>query len=534
MSKKNFMTGAFVLMLGGIIVKIIGALFKVPLGNLVTGDAMAYFNNAYDIYTWMYIITTAGLPVALSRMVSEDNTLGRFEQGKKTLRIAFTGFMIFGAAGTAIIMILAKPLAETMGSPESYCAILAIAPAILFEVIMSSYRGYFQGHENMVPTAISQIIVAVCKMAVGYSLAMWLNRQGYSMAVVAAGAIFGVTFGTFVGAIYLFIRRLLFKPRYNTAIEVKGAEKTSAIAKKLLMIAVPITIGSSVLSVTNLMDAAVVQRRLLSIESALSNTPSMIYGSYSGYARVLFNLPTALIIPMGVGIIPSIAARFVSGDKLSARKMVSSTFRIAVFLAIPCGVGLAVMSKPILSLLYPSKPLEVSIAAPLLRLLGPAVVFVCLVSITNAMLQAIGKEWVPVFTMVVGGAVKLTMNYVMVGNPNINISGAPISTNACYAIITILNLIFIARSLGKDLGILSAVVRPVIASALCGVAAYFVYGLFITKTGNMISLAAAIGVAAVVYFAMLGLTKWYRAEDVRLLPAGEKFEKILEKIGWIR
>ncbi len=531
--KKNFMTGALVLMVGGIIVKLIGALYKVPLANLVSGEAMAYYSNAYDIYTFMYIIATAALPVVISRMVSEDVALGKYKQAKKTVRVAFLMFALLGFAGMAFMLVFAKGLAGAMSSPESYCAILAIAPAIFFEALMSLYRGYFQGHQDMVPTAISQIIVAIIKAVFGYSLALWLTNKGYSMAIVAAGAIFGVTLGTVVGAVFLAIRRMFFKPEYNTAIEDNTCRGSASLAKKILWIMIPITISSSVLSVTNLLDAAVVQNRLDTIASTLSHSVDMIYGSYSGYARVLFSLPTALIIPMGTGIIPSISAAFASKKIDETKNMISSTFRISVFLALPCGIGLSVMANPILSLLYPSKPVEVSIAAPLLRLLGPAVVFVCLVSITNVMLQAIGKEWMPVFTMFVGGGIKLAMNYIMVGTPSININGAPISTNVCYAVITILNLIVISKVLGKGLGILSAVVKPVIAAALCGVGAYFTYGPVASRMGNAIGLGASICVAALIYFVSLGIMKWYRGEDVRLLPMGEKIEKILAKIGWI-
>ncbi len=531
--KKNFMTGAFILMIGGIIVKLIGALYKVPLANLVSGEAMAYYSNAYDIYTFMYIIATAALPVVISRLVSEDVALGKYRQAKKTVRVAFLMFAALGFAGMAFMLVFAKGLANAMSSPESYCAILAIAPAIFFEALMSLYRGYFQGHQDMVPTAISQIIVAIIKAVFGYSLALWLDNKGYSMAIVAAGAIFGVTLGTVVGALFLGIRRAFFKPDYNKAAEDTSCVKSWSLAKKILWIMIPITISSSVLSVTNLLDAAVVQNRLETISSTLSHSVDMIYGSYSGYARVLFSLPTALIIPMGTGIIPSISAAFASKKTEETRNMISSTFRISVFLALPCGIGLSVMSNPILSLLYPSKPLEVSIAAPLLKLLGPAVVFVCLVSITNVMLQAIGKEWMPVFTMFIGGGIKLVMNYIMVGTESINISGAPISTNVCYAVITVLNLIVISKVIGKGIGVISAVVKPVIASALCGLAAYFSYATTVTRLGNTVSLIAAIGVAALVYFVSLGIMKWYRGEDVRLLPMGEKIEKILAKIGWI-
>ncbi|MDP4151925.1 MAG: polysaccharide biosynthesis protein [Bacillota bacterium] len=530
--KQNFMEGALVLMLGGIIVKIIGALFKIPLSNLLHGVGMSYFTVAYDIYTWVYIITTAGLPIAISRMVSESNSHGRYTDSKHILQVAFRTFFAFAIVTSGFLLIFAKQLADLMDNSDAVYCIIAVAPAILFEIIMSSNRGYFEGHKNMVPTAISQIITATAKLTFGYALAYILLKRGYGLPIAAAGAIFGVTIGGALGAIYLFFKRIHYKPERESIFTTDVATPRRKLLKRLLAITIPITIGSSVLSITNLIDTGMVMNRLSSAGIAMDRA-KLLFGSYSALARTMFNLPTAVIIPMGVSVIPSLAEKFATGVNKQSRGIAESALRVVMILSVPAGFGLAMMSKPILSLLYSSLTEEVKIAAPLLTSLGPAVVFVCLVSITNAILQAIGKEKVPVVTMLIGGTMKLVCNYILVGTPNINISGAPFGTNLCYGTIALLNIIVIWRSLDGLPTIIPTTIKSV-GSALvsCGVAA-LLFNPIAAAIGATLSTLICIIIAVSGYFIILLTFKGMNEEDILLLPKGEKIKKILAKYGWI-
>jgi len=531
--KQNFMEGALILMLGGIIVKVIGALFKIPLANLLGGVGMSYFTVAYDIYTWMYIITTAGLPVAISRMVSESNSAGRYEDSKRILNVAFTAFMIFALFCSGLLLIFAEPLAIRMNNREAVYCIVAITPAILFEIIMSSNRGFFQGNKDMVPTAMSQIIVAVSKLAFGYILAYILLKNGIGMPIAAAGAIFGVTIGGGLGALYLFIKRLRFKIKPENVFQSNKLTPRRTLLKQLLSITIPITIGSSVLSITNLIDTGMVMNRLT--DAGISTERAkMLFGSYSALARTMFNLPTALIIPLGISVIPAVAEKFATGLRDKAKGIAESSLRIAIILSVPAGFGLAFLSEPILNLLFSKRAEEVAIAAPLLTSLGPAVVFVCLVSITNSILQSVGKEKVPVFTMIIGGVIKLVANYQLVGTPSINISGAPVGTNLCYSVITILNLIFIWKALGNMTSLLSATVKTVFASFVSCGGAVLLYRLLENIVGSKLSTIISILITILVYFIILLLIKGLKEEDISLLPKGEKIKKTLAKYGWIR
>lgn len=533
-SRQTLFEGAFILMIGGILVKIIGAMFKIPLQNLIGATGTAYFSVAYDIYTWMYIITTAGLPVAISRMVSESNAHGRYGDSRRTLQVAFRGFVIIGAVASLAMFFGAGLLANALKSPNSKYAIMAIAPAIFFEVVMSCYRGYTQGFKNMIPTAISQIIVAVVKLIAGILCTLFvLDRLGNGEEAIpyaAAAAIFGVTLGCALGAVYI----VLANRRTDAAIQQKSVLAQTprmSLFKKLLVIAIPITIGSSVLSITNLVDTAMLFRRLLAAGFDQATTDFM-YGAY-GWARTMFNLPTAVIVPLGVAVVPAITEQYTLRRFDEAKLTIESTLRMAALMALPSGLGLAVLSGPILHLLYPAQPDAASFAAPLLTALGPAVVLVCMVSITNALLQAMGRECVPIFTMLIGGALKIACNYILVGNPQININGAPVGTNLCYGAITVLNLIVICRALGRGVNIGGIFVKPLLASAGCCAGAYLTNRLLTGALGNTLSCLLSIAVAGVIYIVLLCALKALRREDIKLLPKAEKIEKILDKCGWI-
>lgn len=531
--RQNYMEGALILMIGGMIVKVIGAFFKVPLTNLIGATGMSYFQSGYDIYTWMYIVTTAGLPIAVSRLVSENNTKHRYANSRRIANVAFGTFLVFGAILTLSISIFSKQIADFMGSPDSRYAIWVVAIALIFEVVMSSHWGYFQGFGNMKPTAITQVIVAVCKLSVGIILAYVLQVKGYSKPIVAAGAIAGTTVGTLIGAAYMFVKKLTFHPSIP-ANEPQSNYRDSIgqSLKNLLSISIPIAIGACVLSVTNLVDALMVKRRLLDA-GFLQDKVEFLFGSYSAMSRNLFNLPTALIVPLSTSIIPFIAARYISKDTFETKKIITSAYRVTVLLSLPCGFGFIFMAKPILQLLYTDQA-AIDVAAPLLASLGLAVVFVCLVQVTNAMLQATGRERVPVFTMLVGGILKVVINYTLVGNPTINIHGAPIGTNVCYAVIMILNLIILSRALGGSMRFIADAVKPLMASVISCGGAYLLYSMIGKAINSRIATALSILLAAVVYFALLVFSRGLKAEDVELLPKGEKIRNALDKRGWLK
>jgi len=521
--KQSFLQGALVLVIANALIKVIGAIFKIPLDNLIGADGMGLFLVAYYLYNMMFVLSTAGLPVAVSRMVAESNALGKGNEVKKIVRVAMTMFLTIGAVCSVAMFFGANLYVESVQNSRAFYSVLAISPAVFFVAIMSVYRGYYQGISNMYPTAISQVIEALSKLLLGYTFAYVLLKMGYGVEIAAAGAIAGVTIGTMLGALYLFIKKRRARevlPNYNT--ECRSAKE---LAKKLITIAIPITIGSAVLSVTNLIDTGVVMTRLQSIGFS-ENEANIMYGLYSNKAVSLMTMPQTLIVAFTVSLIPAIASAYAKKDFTKASKTADSAIRCTMMIAFPCAVGLGVLAWPILNLLFTNTD-EVNLAAPLLRMLAPAVVFVALVSVTNSIMQAAGKERLTVVSMLVGCVVKLTCNYILVGTPTINISGAPIGTLCCYASIAIMNLIILFTKTSIAPKNWKSLLKPMLCAAVMGVCAFFSYELLEGIVGAKLGVIAAIGFAVVVYFGLMVLIKGINKDDVLMLPKGAKIAKLL-------
>ncbi|MDP4109069.1 MAG: polysaccharide biosynthesis protein [Bacillota bacterium] len=524
--KQNFVKGALILVVANALVKIIGAIFKIPLTNLFGKEGMGIFTVAYNIYTALYIISTAGLPVAVSKMVAEANALGRVNEVRKILRVAFSTFTIVGAVASVVMFFGARAFTDIVGNSMAYYAVLAISPALVFTAVVSTIRGYYQGLSDMVPTAVSQVIEALFKLIVGFGLAFLLLRLGFSISVAAAGAIAGVTVGTMFSAVYLMLRHKREKQKIPFRAGSLDTRSSGEILKNLWMVALPVTVGASVLSLTNLIDMIVVMNRLQDIgySEAAANA---LYGAY-GMAVTLFNLPQTLVLAISVSVIPVIASSFARREFNGAVRTMESSIKITAVLALPAASGLVFLSGPILNLLYFNKPQDAAIAAPLLKILGLAVFFVAMVSLTNSILQAMGRVNVPVFTMLIGGIVKLVTNYTLVGTKEVNIGGAPIGTTLCYAVIALLNFAFIMKGSDRAPNIFGILIRPVHAMAGMSVSIIAIYAFLAPLTGGKLAVMLTIGAGALIYFILLFIVKGMTKEDVLLLPNGEKLVKILK------
>lgn len=530
--KKSFVHGAMVLVAANAVVKIIGALYNIPLVNLIGGDGNGYYTVGYEIYAFIYVLSTAGMPVAVSKMVSQSNALGRYGEVTRIFRVTLMAFTVIGLIGACVMFFGAGAFARRANNDLAVYSVMAIAPAVFFAAFVSTFRGYSQGMSDMMPTAISQVIEAVCKLGVGFCLAYYLLRAGQPIYYVSAGAISGVTVGSGIGAVVLCVMHFTSK-RNRELRRLAAASVNMRTSRELLVtlikIAVPITIGASVMSLTNVIDLFVVMNRLGDI-GLTQEQGNWLFGCYT-MSRKLFNLPPSLIFSLSTSIMPVLSAVYAVGDSDAVRRNVESALRICCVFAIPAGIGLAALSRPILSLLYFTKPEEVSVAAPLLTDLGLAVIFVCIVSLTNAMLQAIGLINVPIVTMLIGGAVKLAVNYILVGIPSIGISGAPIGTSACYLVIGVLNLSVLFMNIKVKPRLMTIFVKPAVSGAVMGVTAIAAYNILSAHIGAKMGVLAAMCIAAAVYFLFLMCIRGFVIEDIEMLPKGEKLAAFLKKRG---
>lgn len=575
MKKQSYLKGAFILVVANALVKVIGALFKIPLANIIQEEGMAIFSTAYNLYACMFVIATAGLPVAVSKMVSASLAKHNTQETKKIFKAALLLLTLIGLAGTLVLVLGARIFAEQIvNSPSSYLSIIAIAPAIFFVAVLSAFRGFFQGFSDMLPTALSEVAEALGKLIIGLLLAYILMPTGVVNA--SAGAVLGVTAGTFFGCIIMAVTYVRRKSTmYPTTASLQESKSTKKIFAELAYLAIPITIGAAVTSLTNVIDVVMIRKRLQTIMvteemfktlteyyglsakevvigQAMRVKPSeILYGAYSGFAIPLFNLPPTIIMSLSMSVVPFISAAFAVKNMGEVKKLSESTLRITSLFALPCAVGLSVLSQPILISIYNNAR-----ASSMLGILGFAVIFVSLVSVTTAMLQGAGHVMIPVRNMAIGGVVKIATNYFLIAIPGINIGGAPISTTLCYFVIAVLNILSVKKIMKSELSFSGFILRPVIATGIMGVGAYFAYqfvaGLIGAEAINpvisfmpqmapvtpvasamrlkiMIAMAVAILVAIVIYAVMVFALRLIKRDDVLMLPKGERLAKLLDK-----
>lgn len=523
----TFLKGAAILAISNIIVKIIGMVFRVPLTNLVGDYTMGLYSVAYRYYSILLTIATAGLPIAISKMISESRALGRYRESRRIFRIALASCAALGGAGALFLALGANPLAGLSNSPEAATSILTLAPAVLFIAVAAAYRGYFQGHNNMAPTAASQVLEALSRLFVGLLLASLLIRLGHPDRMVAAGTVGGITVGTGAAALLLFIISLCLRRRYHTIPDgaVNEMRTRGEIFRALMYIAIPVTVGALVINLTNSIDMFLVTNRLAVLGYDHEQTTSL-FGIYDNYAVPLFNLVPAIIISLNVSITPVIAAAHVRGDHDGMIGTLTSALRLVVMISLPAAIGISVLSEPILTLLYKAEA-SVAIATPVLTIMSIASVFLCISSLTSTVLQALGKPMIPVMTMAAGAVVKIAANYFLVAIPGIELNGAALGTVLCYLVISVANLIYLARFIQFKPGFGRTYLRPLAATLVMGAIVYCIYRFGRGALGGIPALGLSIVVGALCYGVVLLLVGGVTRADVVLLPKGEKLANLL-------
>jgi len=529
--KQSFVQGAAMLTAAVIIVKVIGALYKIPLGNILGDEGMGYFGAAYNIYALLLTISTAGLPVALSRMVSEANALGKRLQVKRTFTVARMAFFVFGLIATLLMMLFPNTMADAIDNPEAAASILVLGPSVLLCCLMSAYRGYTQGLSDMVPTSVSQVLEVLGKLVFGLGLAWILVQKGLGLPTAAAGAIAGVTIGSFAALVYIVVYKRRMEKRTAAPVAVPDVpEGRGTIFAKLLKIGIPVTIGSAVLNIIALIDTKLILNRLQFGAGLAYEEANILYGVYFK-VQTLFNLPSAFVVPLTVSAIPAISTYIARKQYKDASQVTGAALKLCALLGMPMALGMSVLAEPIMNVLYPGSNEQ---GPALLAILGIASFFVCLTMMTNAILQAYGHERVPVWTMPIGGVVKIALNWILIGNAAIGVRGAAFSSVACYLVISIINIIIICLRVPEHPSFTKVFVRPVIATLVMGAAAWLSYtGLSsLVGTGSGMRLVLCMGIsiifACIVYAVMIVVIRAITKDELELVPKGDKIAKLLK------
>ena len=552
--KQTFLHGAALLALATAAVKVIGALYKLPLKHFIGDEGYSYFSAAYDIYTVLLLISTAGLPVAMSRMISQASSLGNGSQVHRVYNTARAMFLGLGAASTLLMMLFCKQLAHGLGQDDAWLSILCLAPCAFLMGIISTYRGFFQGQGNMIPTSVSQVVEAIFKMVVGLGLAALIMSVSGNVPLAAAGSILGVTVSCLVSSVYLFG---VIRKSYDAQVK-EGEEVTSyrETAKQLLAIAVPITIGAAGLQLLTVIETSLYMDRLNGLLSGnLLNTPlvqileqevlaanpqgltpdekySKIASNINGIYKLsgtIYNLPNSFITPLTVSIIPAITSQLTLKNRDGVRETEDSAARITGLLSLPCAFGLMLLSEPIMAILGGYTGEKLVLASQLMSLLGISVFLHAVVLLTNAIMQAHGHANLPVVHMLSSGAVKLVLVYILSGNPAIGILGVPIGTALCNLAISVLNILAIRRCVEERPRLVPNLLRSLVPALIMGAAAFGSWqGLkLLGITSRLILCGAPIALAVVVYFVSAVLLRSITREDCLLLPKGKKIAKLL-------
>lgn len=527
-NKNGFMKGAAILSISTLVVKALGLLFSIPLANFISAEGMSYFYGAYDIFTIFLVLSTAGLPIAVSRMVGTAHAMGRRREAEQVFSVSFWLFFSIGLAGCLVMMFGSKQIAALLGKPGAAGTIVALAPTVFFIAITSAIRGYFQGRSNMVPTATSQVIEAVAKVAVGIGLAYYIIREYNSDTWAAVGAITGVSVSSGLGMVYLSFCKLRQRRRDKGLPEDGHAVSSRKdMLSALLRFAVPITLGSCFLSVLDFVDSAVLMDRM-KMAAGFTQAQADWYSGVLGNARKFFDLPGSFVVPISTSLLPVLSGAIASGDKPQVRHISSMSMRMTLLISIPASVGMSVFAEPICQLLLFNSSEVAAGTARLLQVLSMAIAFSSTVYTTNAMLQSFGRTTRPVIDMAVGGVVKIALSYVLSGIPEINVMGSAVSTVASYLVIVILNVIGIRESMPSMDSVLGTA-APMLASAgLMGVISYGAYLGLSQFLAPRLALIPAIAVAVAVYGAAVVLFRAVSYEDVCMLPKGEALARMLK------
>lgn len=556
-NNSSFLQEAMIISISHFAVKIIGVLYKVPLATMLQ-DSMSAFNAAYSIYAMLFMLSTSGLPVAISRMISASAEKGRKLETERVFRISLVALCAVGFVGSMAMFLLAEPMAVWSKHENAVWAIRVISPTLFFVCITSTFRGYFQGLRNMYPTAISQFIEAVLKFALGMGAAVWARQMGYEGYIQAAFAISGLTVGVFLGTVFLVLYKR-FSRRTNVVHLSDECDSKRIICKNMLMIALPVTITASALYMTQFLDTLLINQRLMHA-GYTNEAADLMYSAYSTLSLSISDLlPSTFVYPIAVSILPAVSAALAVKKMKSVRKYIMQSVRISGIIAIPCSLCLAVLAKPCITLIYGQNwgmgeggtgiqllngtgITPVDLAANSLTILAFGVFLISMLSTTNALLQALGKVYYPMISVCTGVVFLIIAEVSLVSAPAVGIYGAPIATLICYTVALSINMLRLSKQAGGlNMNPLKLFLKPLIAAAISALICIAVYGTGLLVTGGSfgrlesliyiaVSAVIAVPAYAVSLIAMNGIT----VGEIQLLPKGNLLAAFLLRKGLIK
>ena len=530
--KVSFVKQAAILAAAGILVRLLGFLYRLPLTDLLGDEGNGIYSAGFYLYIFFLVMSSAGLPAAISKIVSEKYSLGEYKNVKKVFNVSLVMACIVGAFFSLVMLFSARWFCDLIKSPKSYYAILTLSPTVFIVSVISVFRGYFQGLGTTTPTAISQIIEQVFNAIFSVYLAYILVDMGIEFG--AAGGTAGTGIGALAGLIYIIIvflrrRKYINKKLYseNKEYEVDSSKK---IALNIIKIAIPIITGTAIFSMTNLIDMQMVNSRLAFSGAFSESEINALYGQLTGKYVTITTLPVSISTALATAVIPSIASSVIKKEHKIVKEKISTTLRLTMIISIPAAIGIGVLSNEILKFLFPNY----SDGGKLLMFGSVSIIFLALYQILTGILQGVGKMKAPAKNALFGSLIKIPINYILIAIPFINVVGAVISTTVCYILASMLNLRELKKVIDFSIDYKSIFIKPLFASIIMGIICYFSNKfLYMISENNSISTLISIIIGIFIYLIALALIKGFKREDLKLIPMGNKIIKVLDKFNLI-
>lgn len=535
MTKDNFLKGAAILGIAGILIKIMGAVYRMPLGNMIGPEGLGYYQTAYPLYVLLLTVSTSGFPVAIAKLVSERRALADYRGAQRIFKIALIGSIIAGVITSVFIVFAAKPLVLMLGNRDAYYALIALSPGLLFVPIMSAFRGYFQGRQNMTPTALSQIVEQLLRVSVGLFLAYYLLDRGIPAA--AGGAMLGGSVGAIASTIA--ILGIYFMSRKSIKAEIEGGadyelEPVRRIIRRIFSIAIPIMIGASIVPIMDSIDIAIVLGRLQTIGFTEKEANDLL-GQLKGFAQTFVNLPQVLSIALAMSLVPAVSGAYARKNFDNIKKITGSGVRVTLLIGLPAALGLFVLATPIVELIFFKNDAEtLKNSGDILRILSFSVIFLTLVQSLTAIMQGLGKPFIPVRNLAIGAVVKVILTYILTGVESIGIKGAAFGTVAAYFIAAVLNLLSVRKHTKTQFDLVGVFLKPVASAGFMTLVTWLTYRYVSPLLGGKITTVLAIAVGGLTYGISLLVTGTITSRDFDLLPGGAKMTKVLKNLGLLR
>ena len=573
---QSFLKGALVLSVSMILVKVCGLLQKILLTNLYSSMGESYgefgsglFANAYELYVPLFTLATIGFPVAISRMISEACAKGRYKDVERVVKVSTPFFVIMGGICFLLMISGGFIYVRYIDSPYSLYGILFLAPTIFFGCLISVYRGYFEGLRDMRPTAFSEVIEAVAKILIGVTLSYFVISKGVEeynlsqtvfsisfadkdeayrtlLSFSVAASISGITMGSFISFLYLKIRYNSSAKSFPKELYFCSPEPLSKgdTFKNMLKVALPVGVGALVMSFANSIDAMVINRILKNMtenspDELILSYPELhneifksktahtcIWGYYSSCLTIL-SIVASLTQVFGTSAMPNVTNAFTKGDKAELKKSIETVIRLSAVFSLPCGIGLAVLSKPILSLVYYSNPNIPVYGEPVLQILGIASVFIGLCTPVCSMLQGVGKANQTMLIYVFGTSFKVLLSYFFSRNVYINVAGTAIGSLVSNFFMASAAVFLLLRFTGVSIDFLKIFLKPFFCSLICGACAWVCY----YKLG--VNVLISVVISAIIYLFFLLTLHTLSKDEIKMVVNCKKIVIILEKLHLI-